>query len=147
MCLNLSCLRYGCQWCTLAAAQQCPSPTILSAAFNFPEIFKCTFKIYGIWPQTNKYVTNTLPQCSPASVGLTQARPNKRRQTVWGEDLRLRDVLNAIQHTSSVAAKSKNFLTALQIAREQSENNECYKRKKAEASDHCKLPPYNGLVL
>ena len=56
---------------------------------------------------------------SPASVGFTQVRPNKRRQTVWGKDLRLRDILNAIQHTSSAAAKSKNFLTALQIAREQ----------------------------
>ena len=42
---------------------------------------------------------------SPASVGPTQARPNKRCQTVWGEDLRLRDVLNVIQHTSSAAAK------------------------------------------
>ena len=38
--------------------------------------FKCAFKIYGIWPQAKKYVTNTLLQCSPASVGLAQARPN-----------------------------------------------------------------------
>ena len=40
----------------------------------------CSFKIYGIWPQASKnartYV-NTLPQCSPASVGLAQARPNQ----------------------------------------------------------------------
>ena len=37
------------------------------------------FKIYGIWPQASKDVrmyVNTLPQCSPASVGLAQARPN-----------------------------------------------------------------------
>ena len=33
------------------------------------------FKIYGIWPQANKH-THTLSQCSPTSVGLTQARPN-----------------------------------------------------------------------
>ena len=41
------------------------------------------FKIYGIWPQASKDVlmyVNTLPQCSPASVGLAQARPNKLRQ-------------------------------------------------------------------
>ena len=31
--------------------------------------------IYGIWPQTGKY-THAHGQCSPASVGLTQARPN-----------------------------------------------------------------------
>ena len=24
--------------------------------FNFWEIFKCTFKIYGIWPQASKYI-------------------------------------------------------------------------------------------
>ena len=36
----------------------------------FGEIF--VFKIYGIWPQANKYVTNTLPRCSSTSVGLTQ---------------------------------------------------------------------------
>ena len=39
-------------------------------------IYAAAFKIYGIWPQANKYVTNTLPQCSPASVGLAQAHPN-----------------------------------------------------------------------
>ena len=40
-------------------------------------------KIYGIWPQANKHarklqkrhVSYTLPQCSPASVGLARARP------------------------------------------------------------------------
>ena len=26
--------------------------------------------------QTSTYITNTLPQCSPASVGLAQAHPN-----------------------------------------------------------------------
>ena len=39
-----------------------------------------SFKIYGIWPQASMYVrmyVNTLPECSPASVGLAQARPNK----------------------------------------------------------------------
>ena len=44
--------------------------------FNFCEVFKHAFKIYGIWPQAYKYVTNTLPQCNPAIVGLAQARPN-----------------------------------------------------------------------
>ena len=36
--------------------------------FNFREIFKRTFKIYGIWPQAHKFVTNTLPQCGPNEV-------------------------------------------------------------------------------
>ena len=40
----------------------------------------CSIQISGKWPQVNKhvctYVTNTLPQCSPAHVGLAQARPN-----------------------------------------------------------------------
>ena len=40
-----------------------------------------SFKIYGIWPQASKQAnkhTPALPQCSHASVGLTQARPNKQ---------------------------------------------------------------------
>ena len=44
--------------------------------FNFREIFKRAFKIYGIWPQARSY-THTSAQRSPASVGLAQARPNK----------------------------------------------------------------------
>ena len=48
--------------------------TKCTRTFNFCEIFKRAFKI--MWPQAHKYVTNTLPQCSPASVGLAQARPN-----------------------------------------------------------------------
>ena len=38
-----------------------------------------SFKIFGIWPQTDRqtYIhTHTHAQCSHASVGLTQARPN-----------------------------------------------------------------------
>ena len=49
--------------------------------FNFREIFERTFKIYGIWPQARSFShththTHTSAQCSPASVGLAQARPN-----------------------------------------------------------------------
>ena len=43
--------------------------------FNFREIFKRAFKTYDIWPQARSY-THTSAQCSPASVGLAQARPN-----------------------------------------------------------------------
>ena len=43
--------------------------------FNFWEIFKRAFKTYDIWPQARSY-THTSAQCSPASVGLAQARPN-----------------------------------------------------------------------
>ena len=57
--LNLSRLPYGCQCCALAVAQHCPSPC--TRTFNFREIFKRAIKIYGIWPQAKKYVTNTLP--------------------------------------------------------------------------------------
>ena len=39
-----------------------------------------SFKIYGIWPQadihTHIHTYTQLPQCSHASVGLAQARPN-----------------------------------------------------------------------
>ena len=47
--------------------------------FNFREIFKRTFKIYSIWLQAHTYgrITHTSAQCSPASVGLAQAHPNK----------------------------------------------------------------------
>ena len=40
----------------------------------------CSFKIYGIWPQANKYVctyTYTSIQCGLASVDLTQACPKQ----------------------------------------------------------------------
>ena len=40
-----------------------------------------SFKIYGIWPQARTYV-NTLLQCSPASVGLAQARPNDKHMII-----------------------------------------------------------------
>ena len=87
-CFNLSCLRYGCRRCTLAVAQHCPSPTKLrlltkcTRTFNFQEIFKCVFKIYGIWPQAS-IDTHTLPQCSPASVGLAQAHSNDTKQSIY----------------------------------------------------------------
>ena len=56
-CLNLSHLHYSCQRCALAVAQHCPSPTTkCTRTFNFWEIFKRAFKIYGIWPQANKHV-------------------------------------------------------------------------------------------
>ena len=60
--------------------------TYLMRMFNFRELFKRAFKIYGIWPQANKHITNTLPQCSPASVGLAQAHPNYAPLMVGWED-------------------------------------------------------------
>ena len=68
--LKLEPLHYVCQCSSLAVAR----------TFNFQEIFKRVFKIYGIWPQARSVVyihTHTSAQCSPASVGLAQARPNK----------------------------------------------------------------------
>ena len=49
--LNLSRLCYGCQRCTLSVAQQCHSARKYMRTFNFREIVKRPFKIYGIWPQ------------------------------------------------------------------------------------------------
>ena len=66
-------LHYSCQRCTLAVVQHCPTKCMRTC--NFREIFKRAFKIYRIWLQANKHA-HTLPQCSPASVGLTQARSN-----------------------------------------------------------------------
>ena len=47
------------------------------------EIFECAhfkFTVYGHKHATTyiRMYTHTLPQCSPASVGLAQARPNKQ---------------------------------------------------------------------
>ena len=73
-CLNLSCLCYGRQRYTLAIAI-CPSPVLISAQEH--SIFEkylnahLKFTVYG-----RKY--KCVLQCSPASVGLAQARPNYR---------------------------------------------------------------------
>ena len=66
---------------TLAVAQQCPPPSarehsIFGKYFNLFKFLKKylkLFKIYGVWPQASMYI-NTLPQYSPASVRLAQAR-------------------------------------------------------------------------
>ena len=68
--LNLSPLHYGCQRCTLAVAQHCHASARGCSIF-----FKRAFKIYSIWPQALSY-THRSAQCSPASVGLAQARPD-----------------------------------------------------------------------
>ena len=88
--LNSSRLRYGCQRCTLAVAQQCHAACkcMRSRTFNFWEIFKRAFKIYGIWPQAQsvgRSYTHTSAQCSLASVGFVQARHNNKVwcSTVW----------------------------------------------------------------
>ena len=78
VCLKLSRLCYGCQRCTLAVAQHCPSPieaTYYSSIFGKYLNAHLKFTVYGR-KQASMYVTKTLPQCSPASVGLAQARPN-----------------------------------------------------------------------
>ena len=62
-----------------AVAQHCPSPSYLLSPrgrSTFGKYFNAylKFTVYGR-KQARTYV-NTLPQCSPASVGLAQARPN-----------------------------------------------------------------------
>ena len=73
--LNLSRLRYSCQCCTLAVAQYCPSHRA-RGRWIFGKYLNAhlKFAVYG-HKQASKHI-NTLPQCSPASVGLAQARPN-----------------------------------------------------------------------
>ena len=58
--------------CTLVSSLQA-SPTELD--LRNIKIYTHSFKIYGIWPQASKH-THARAQCSHASVGLTQARPN-----------------------------------------------------------------------
>ena len=49
----------------------------LLSAWGCSTFSKCAFKIYDIWPQLSIHVdTHTLPQCSPASMGLVQTCPN-----------------------------------------------------------------------
>ena len=60
---------------TLHSGSSPALPCKCTRTFNFREIFKHAFKIYGIWPQAQSY-THTSAQCSPASVGIAQARPN-----------------------------------------------------------------------
>ena len=81
--LNLSRLRYGCQrFSRSSPALPCHALHLLrlltkcTRTFNFWEIFKRAFKIYGIWLQAQSVVYTQSAQCSSASVGLAQARPN-----------------------------------------------------------------------
>ena len=50
----------------------------------FGKYLNAHLNIYDIWPQASMYV-NTLLQCSPASVGLAQARSNK---DIWEAAIR-----------------------------------------------------------
>ena len=98
VCLNLSCLHYGCQRCTLAVAQHCPSPieanlaTKYTRTFNFQEIFKRAFKIYGIWPRPHTYVRihTHLRNAVPLVWGSLRLAPIKNAHSVmlcvgWNE--------------------------------------------------------------
>ena len=54
-----------------------PSPTI-DPRFSLCEILKHTHLKFTVWPQASKQAsTHARAQCSHASVGLAQARPNK----------------------------------------------------------------------
>ena len=79
----LSRIRYGCQCCTLAVAQHWPLQPSARGRSIFGKYLNAhlKFTVYGR-KQASMYV-NTLPQCSLASVGLAQARPNK--YNVWPE--------------------------------------------------------------
>ena len=72
--LEPSPIRYGCQHCTLAVARHCPYWGYLVQFTIFRKYLNAhlKFMVYGR-KQASTYVTNTLPQCNPASVGLAQA--------------------------------------------------------------------------
>ena len=73
--LNLSCLHYGYQCCTLAVAQHCHASAWGRSIFGKYLNAHLKFTVYG--RKQARLYTHTFAQCSPASVGLAQARPNK----------------------------------------------------------------------
>ena len=87
--LNLSHLCYGCQRCTLAVAQHCPSPWISMPSPSahgrsiFRKIFKHAFKIYGIWPQarTLTHFCNAVPLVWGSLRLAPMSRELKRNET------------------------------------------------------------------
>ena len=72
--LNLSLLCYGCQRCTLAVAPHCHASAQGHSIFGKYLNAHLKFTVYG--PKHGWSYTHTFAQCSPASVGLAQARPN-----------------------------------------------------------------------
>ena len=86
-CLNLSCLRYGLPTLHSGSSPALPChalhlstlqlPTKCTRTFNFREIFKRAFKIYGIWPQgrIHTHLRNAVPlvwgslRLAPITVG------------------------------------------------------------------------------
>ena len=67
------------------------------------EIFECAhlkFTVYGC-KQASTYV-NTLPQCSPASVALAQARPNYKSKVTTPQDAHGRLVLQIYLGSNSL---------------------------------------------
>ena len=102
--LNLSLLRYGCQRCTLALAPHCHASAQGRSIFGKYLNAYLKFTVYGHkHGQSYDHIdTHTSMQCSPASVGLTQARPNYfcRCSCAW------------VCHTSWQLTKGRNFATS-----------------------------------
>ena len=75
---NLSRLRYGCQRCTLAVTQHCHASARGCSIFGKYLNAHLKFTVYGRkhGRSLGRIDTHTSAQCSPASVGLAQARPN-----------------------------------------------------------------------
>ena len=78
--VKLDRLRYSCQRCILAVAQHCPSPWISMSSLSargrsiFEKYLNAYLKFTVYDRKHVRMYINTLPQCSPASVGLAQAR-------------------------------------------------------------------------
>ena len=63
-----------------------------------------SFKIYGIWPKQASKQTYTRVQCSPASMGVAQARPNYLFTNLKMQVVELYDVLHYICITNYFTA-------------------------------------------
>ena len=95
-----------------AVAQHCPSPSYLLSPrgrSTFGKYFNAylKFTVYGR-KQARTYV-NTLPQCSPASVGLAQARPNKWKVVIFcvQSTVSNNEYIVACKHAQSLVASSR----------------------------------------
>ena len=75
----------------------------------------CSFEIYDKWPVQTSIDTHTLPQCSHASVGLAQARPNYAQKNAWVDseifaDWFHKEFVPAVKHLSGKSLPVKALL-------------------------------------
>ena len=99
--LKLDLFRYGCQRCTLAVALHCHASARGRSIFGKYLNAHLKFTVYGRKRTVGRTYTHTSAQCSSASVGLAQARPNntialfpRLMQIMWGNGLSILHVID-----------------------------------------------------